>query len=195
MMDGSKSIDRDPGAHPSVDPYVALARTAVESFVSEGRIIEVPDWAPDEMLGRRAGAFVSLHLHGELRGCIGTIAPVQDNLAAEIIRNGILAATEDPRFPPVAPGELDHLSYSVDVLDPPTPVESPDELDVRRYGVVVSKGFRRGLLLPNLEGVDSVGMQLAIAKRKAGIDPYDEDVAIQRFEVVRHERGGEPNVG
>lgn len=177
------------------DPCVALARLSVETFVATGRVAEVPSWAPEELLRRRAGAFVSLHERGELRGCIGTIGPVQGNLAQEIVRNGVLAASEDPRFPPVSPAELDFLSYSVDVLDAPEPVASPDQLDARRYGVIVSKGFRRGLLLPNLEGVDTVAMQLAIAKQKACIDPDERDVSIERFEVVRHERGGEARRG
>ena len=134
--------------------------------------------------------FVSLHEDGELRGCIGTISPVTGSVADEIVRNGVAAASEDPRFPPVRPDELDALAYSVDVLFPPEPVDSPAELDPVRYGVIVAKGYRRGLLLPNLEGVDTVEQQLSIAKRKAGIDPADDDVRLERFEVVRHDRGG-----
>ena len=111
------------------------------------------------------------------------------------MRNGVAAASEDPRFPPVRPDELDALSYSVDVLFTPMPVESIDQLDPARYGVIVTKGWKRGLLLPNLDGVDSAQQQVDIAKRKAGIDLFDDDVELERFEVVRHERGGEPRRG
>ncbi|WP_080803645.1 AmmeMemoRadiSam system protein A [Arabiibacter massiliensis] len=175
----------------AVDPYVALARASVEGFVRTGRPIDRPAGLPPELMDERAGVFVSLHEGGDLRGCIGTIAPVTGCVADEIIRNGVAAASEDPRFPPVRERELDALSYSVDVLRPPMPVGSPEELDPARFGVIVTKGWRRGLLLPNLEGVDDVADQLAIAKRKAGIDPADDDVELERFEVVRHARGGE----
>ena len=135
--------------------------------------------------------FVSLHKYGELRGCIGTISPVQESIADEIIANGISACSRDPRFSRVRADELDALSYSVDVLGEAEPIESTAQLDPKRYGVIVTKGYRRGLLLPDLEGVDSVEYQVAIAKQKAGIDPRDTNVALERFEVVRHDRGGE----
>lgn len=139
----------------------------------------------DELLHTRAGAFVSLKIAGELRGCIGTIAAVQASLAEEIIHNAISSSTQDPRFPPVTIEELDKLEYSVDVLGAAEKIESPSQLDVKRYGVIVTKGYRRGLLLPNLEGVDTVEMQLAIAARKGGID-LSENPELERFEVVRH---------
>ncbi len=178
-----------------VDPIVALARASVERFVTTGMMLEVPKDAPLELLRRRAGAFVSLHERGELRGCIGTIGPTQPDLAREIIRNGVLAASEDPRFPPVASDELDYLEYSVDVLEEPEPAAGLDDLDVREYGVIVSKGWRRGLLLPNLEGVDTVEQQVAIAKRKAGIGWDERDIELERFRVERHARGGEARRG
>ena len=134
---------------------------------------------------------MSLHKHGQLRGCIVTIAPVRKSLAEEVIRNGVAAATEDPRFAPVRPEELPFLEYSVDVLGEPEPVDNLEELDPTRYGVIVTRGHRRGLLLPDLEGVDTVFDQIAIAKQKAGIRP-DEQVHLERFEVVRHTAGGEP---
>ena len=168
------------------DPYVQLARRTIEAFVQGGHRLPLPDELPAEMLQRRAGAFVSLHAHGQLRGCIGTIGPVQENIAQEIRHNAIAAATEDPRFMPVQPDELHDLEYSVDVLGPMEPVASPAELDVKRYGVLVSKGSRHGLLLPALEGVDTVEQQLDIARRKAGIYPEETGVTLQRFEVVRH---------
>lgn len=175
---------------PEVDPLVALARLSVESIVGTGEVLAVPEGLPDDMVGRRAGAFVSLHEFGNLRGCIGTIAPARHSLAEEIIMNGVAAATEDPRFAPVRPAELDHLSYSVDVLGEPEPVDSLEQLDPARYGVIVTRGFKRGLLLPDLEGVDTVMDQIAIAKQKAGIAP-NEDAKLERFEVVRHTLGGD----
>lgn len=191
------AADAENGAadEAAVDPYVALARASVEGFVRTGSPIALPDGLPPELADERAGVFVSLHEHGDLRGCIGTIAPVTGSVAAEIVRNGVAAASEDPRFPPVRPDELDALSYSVDVLLTPMPIDSIDELDPARYGVIVTKGWKRGLLLPNLEGVDSAQQQVDIAKRKAGIDPFDDDVELERFEVVRHVRGGEARHG
>lgn len=179
------------GAEQDVDPYVALARASVEGFVRTGRPIPRPDGLADELLTERAGVFVSLHEGGELRGCIGTIGPTEPCVADEIIQNGVSACSRDPRFPAVRPEELDFLEYSVDVLFPAEPVEDESELDPARYGVIVSKGWRRGLLLPNLEGVDTVAQQVGIAKRKAGIGLGETGVQLERFEVVRHNRGGE----
>ena len=147
--------------------------------------MEVPEGLPEEMLKNRAGTFVSLKEGGRLRGCIGTIQGVQTCIAREIIENAISAGVHDPRFPPVMEEELGNLTYSVDVLEEPEEIDSPKFLDVKRYGVIVSKGFRRGLLLPNLEGVDTVEEQIAIARQKAGIRE-DEEVKLERFEVVRH---------
>ncbi|HAM15499.1 MAG TPA: extradiol ring-cleavage dioxygenase [Eggerthellaceae bacterium] len=177
------------------DPHIALARLSVETFVTTGAQAKLPDDVPNTLLSRRAGVFVSLHEHGELRGCIGTIGPTEPSIAEEVLRNGVLACSEDPRFPPVRPDELDFLDYSVDVLGEAVPIDTPAQLDPKRYGVIVTKGWKRGLLLPNLEGVDTVDYQLAIAKRKAGIDPADDDVQLERFEVVRHTRGGKPRKG
>ena len=167
------------------DPYVRLARHALESYIQSGKTAKAPPDLPADMTARRAGVFVSLKKHGELRGCIGTIAPGSDNIAAEICRNAVSAAAEDPRFDPVRPDELDQLVYSVDVLDAPEPIDSPDMLDVSRYGVIVTSGRKRGLLLPNLDGVDTVARQVDIAKQKAGIKP-GESYQLERFEVTRH---------
>lgn len=183
------------------DPYVALARASVETYIKTGRALKLSDYQkqvgrlygkdanmlPEEMLSQQAGVFVSIHEWGELRGCIGTIAPTTNCIAEEIIQNGISASTRDPRFPAIEEYELDQLEISVDVLSEAEPVSSLEELDVKRYGVIVTKGFRRGLLLPNLEGVDSVEDQVAIAKQKAGIRVDDRDVELERFEVIRHE--------
>ena len=179
-------------AESAVDPHIALARHSVETFVKTGRPADMPEDVPAELTARRAGVFVSLHEHGQLRGCIGTISATCSSIAEEIVQNGISACSRDPRFDPVSVDELDYLDYSVDVLGDAERISSPDELDPRRYGVIVTKGWKRGLLLPNLDGVDTVDDQLRIAKMKAGIDPYDERVELERFEVVRHTRGGEP---
>lgn len=178
-------------AEDAVDPYVALARASVEHFVRTGTELPLPERLPADMISQRAGAFVSLHERGDLRGCIGTIGPVTESVAHEVVRNGIAACSQDPRFPAVMPDELDTLSYSVDVLAPPESVASPAELDTRRFGVIVTQGRKRGLLLPNLDGIDTVEQQLSIAKQKAGISPFDDDVQLERFEVVRHDKGGE----
>lgn len=171
--------------HQNCDPWVRLAWQSVESYVLNSRVMAIPNDLPDALLHRRAGAFVSIHKQGRLRGCIGTISPTRDSLAEEIIRNAVSAAVHDPRFAPVRPDELPLLEIKVDVLDEPEDIQSESELDVKRYGVIVSKGGRRGLLLPDLDGVDTVEQQVAIAKQKAGIGAK-EKVSLQRFEVVRH---------
>lgn len=165
-------------------PVVKLARETIERFVREGRIIGPPRVLTPEMK-EKAGVFVSLHKKGALRGCIGTIQPTQRNVALEIIHNAISAATQDPRFPPVRASELDDLEISVDILQPPEPIQSIGELDPRRYGVIVESGWRRGLLLPDLDGVDTAEYQVEIARRKAGIGPH-ERVQLYRFEVKRY---------
>ncbi len=167
------------------DAYVRLARAAAEEFVKNGRVLKVPEWVPQELLERKAGAFVSIHKFGGLRGCIGTIAPTRDNLAEEIIRNAISAVSQDNRFEPVKEDELKWLDINVDVLSAPEKISSQDELDVKRYGVIVQSGYKRGLLLPDLEGVDTVEQQVDIARRKGGIAPGSK-VELYRFEVVRH---------
>ncbi|MFY9133731.1 MAG: AmmeMemoRadiSam system protein A, partial [Bacillota bacterium] len=132
------------------------------------------------------GVFCTLHKRGQLRGCIGTTEPTRRNIAEEIIFNAIAAAVRDPRFEPVAPHELDDIVYSVDVLSPPEPVSGPEELDPQRYGVIVRNGGRVGLLLPNLEGINTVEEQISIARRKAGIG-LNAPVELERFEVTRYE--------
>lgn len=167
------------------DPYVRLARYTIETFVGTGRLPEVPRGLPEELYHTRAGAFVSLKEDGRLRGCIGTIQAVRGSLAEEIMHNAVSACSEDPRFSPVEAREVERLTISVDVLGETEKVSSPDELDVARYGVIVTRGARRGLLLPNLEGVDTVEQQIEIAKQKAGIKAH-ESVGLERFEVMRH---------
>nr|MCR5451127.1 AmmeMemoRadiSam system protein A [Lachnospiraceae bacterium] len=169
----------------SEDEYVNLARQVIESYILKRKIIDLPQDLPEEMLQKRAGVFVSIHKYGRLRGCIGTFLPTQDSIASEIIQNAINASTEDPRFDPVSIDELEWLEINVDVLSAPEDIDSKDELDVKKYGVIVSSGAKRGLLLPDLEGVDSVEDQIDIAMQKAGILP-GEKISLKRFEVIRH---------
>lgn len=167
------------------DAFVKLARASVESWVRDRRVLPLPADLPAELRARRAGAFVSIHKNGQLRGCIGTISAAEDCLGQEIIQNAVSASSRDPRFSPITPDELKYLEISVDVLGDAEPIDSPDKLDAKRYGVIVTRGRKRGLLLPDLDGVDTVEEQIRIAKKKAGIRE-DEDCSLERFEVVRH---------
>ena len=167
------------------DAYVQLARQSLERYILRRERIPVPEDLPEEMLHTRAGAFVSIHKNGALRGCIGTIGPTTDCVAREIINNAISASTNDPRFPAIRPDELPFLEINVDVLGEPEDIDSKDQLDVKKYGVIVSSVGKRGLLLPDLEGVDTVDQQIEIARQKAGIHRF-ETMKLQRFEVIRH---------
>ena len=171
------------------DMYVSLARRTIETYITSGKIISVPKDLPKEMLKTKAGAFVSIHKNGDLRGCIGTITATKGSVAEEVISNAVSASTRDPRFPAITADELGDLEINVDVLGEPEQIYSTDMLDVKRYGVIVSSGYRRGLLLPDLEGVDTVGQQIAIAMRKGGIT-YDDEITLHRFEVIRHTQEG-----
>jgi len=167
-------------------PLAALARRTIEEYVKNGRAIGPPP--PKEMIPemkKKAGVFVSLKKKGQLRGCIGTFLAGTENVAQETIKNAIAASTQDPRFPPVGPKELKDLDISVDVLSEPEPVESQEGLDPKTYGVIVESGWKRGLLLPDLEGVDTVSQQLSIAMAKAGIHP-GEPIKVYRFKVDRY---------
>ncbi|MCL2168979.1 MAG: AmmeMemoRadiSam system protein A [Defluviitaleaceae bacterium] len=168
------------------NPYVALARSSLEHYVQTGQMLPIPSELPKEMLENQAGAFVSLHKHGHLRGCIGTIAKATPSIAHEVVKNAVSAGAHDPRFEPTALAELPFLTYKVDILAEPEIIESIDQLDVKRYGVIVSSGNKRGLLLPNLDGIDTVEEQVAIAKNKAGIKA-GAPCTLERFEVIRHE--------
>lgn len=168
------------------DPWVKLARLSLETYVGTGRRLErLPKDLPQALTGQTAGAFVSIHKDGRLRGCIGTIFPAQLNLAWEITENSVAAGTRDPRFPPVRTEELEDLEYSVDVMGHPELINSLEQLDPKQYGIIVTCDRRRGLLLPDLEGVDTVEQQLEIALQKGSIQP-SEPYQIERFQVVRH---------
>jgi AmmeMemoRadiSam system protein A len=163
-------------------PVVELAKETVENYVREGETPKPKELTPE--MREQAGVFVSLHKHGQLRGCIGTFEPKEKNVAEEIVANAISSSTRDPRFSPVTASELDDLEYSVDILTKPEPVTDISQLDHRRYGVIVESGGKKGLLLPDLEGVDSVEEQIAICRLKAGISA-GEPVKLYRFQVRR----------
>jgi len=168
---------------PEESEIVRLARQVIEAHVSESAAIHSPR-LENGTYPERAGAFVSLHRGGSLRGCIGTILPTHPTLAEEVVANAIQAASKDPRFPPVSAGELSDLDISVDVLHAPESC-TIEELDPKNYGVIASSGWRRGLLLPDLEGVDDVQTQVEIAMRKAGIR-LGEPCDLERFRVDRY---------
>ncbi|MBR1524488.1 MAG: AmmeMemoRadiSam system protein A [Lachnospiraceae bacterium] len=184
-MNGRKENTTDEReASDAMDAYVKLARDTIYSHVKGEKLPEFTG-LPEEMLNTRAGAFVSVHEFGMLRGCIGTISATCDNVAEEIRENAVSAVSRDPRFSPVRKDELDNLEINVDILGDAEPISSYAELDVKKYGVIVTNGMRRGLLLPDLDGVDTVEQQVDIARQKAGIDP-SEEISLERFEVVRH---------
>lgn len=163
---------------------VRIARQAIEELVKYRKVIECPAEIPD-YLGKKAGVFVSLKKEGDLRGCIGTIQATRENIGEEIIQNAISAATRDYRFRPVSEEELPELVYSVDILGSPEPVEDQSTLNTDEYGIIVEDGKKRGLLLPRIEGINSVEEQVVIAKRKAGI-PENKEVKLYRFTVERY---------
>ena len=165
-------------------PLVKLTKESVEKYVDTGKVIGPPSDPVPEMK-EKAGVFICIKKKGELRGCIGTFQPTTENIATEIIHNSVNAATQDPRFPPVEPDELEELEYTVDVLTEPEKVEDKSELDPEKYGIIVKSGQRKGLLLPDLEGVNTVDEQINIASVKAGIYA-DENIDLYRFEVKRY---------
>jgi AmmeMemoRadiSam system protein A len=164
---------------------VALAKEAVELYIRTGDILTLPEHDLPEVFTQQAGVFVCLKVKGMLRGCIGTFQPAEPDVAHEVVRNAISAASCDPRFACVRDYELDNLEYSVDVLSPTEPIADKSMLDPKRYGVIVQAGGRRGLLLPDLEGVDTAEQQIGIAMQKAGI-ARGTPVKLSRFEVKRY---------
>lgn len=170
-----------------MDSYVKLAQNTIESYFSAGRVIAIPNGLPKEMLGQRAGVFVTLYKNGKLRGCIGTISPTAKNIALEIIQNAISSAFEDSRFEPLQLNELKDLTYSVDVLNPPVRIKDKSELDIKKYGIICQSGNKSGVLLPDVEGIHSIEEQLEIACQKAEINPQKDKFDIYKFTVTRHE--------
>ncbi len=169
----------------NADDYVKLAIDSVYSYIKDKKVLDINSISNDELINNKAGVFVSIHKFNELRGCIGTIYPMYDSIGEEIINNSISASTKDYRFDEVKEDELDYLDINVDVLMEPEKINSKNDLDIKKYGVIVSSGVKRGLLLPDIEGINSVDEQIEIAKRKASILD-DEDISLERFEVIRH---------
>ena len=190
-------------------PLISLAKTTVESFLKEGKIIYPPENFPKEFLTRRAGTFVTIENRGQLRGCIGTYLPTRESIAEEVIYNAIAAASEDYRFPAIALEELPDLSYTVYILNKPEPVRNVFELDPKEYGIIVKNSpitenneqnnkirekvtfdgkipYKTGLLLPDLEGIDTAEKQISIACEKARIDPKKEKISIYKFTVQKY---------
>ncbi|MDO8424755.1 MAG: AmmeMemoRadiSam system protein A [bacterium] len=172
-----------------MDSLVSLAQKAIEGFVENGKTIPVPNDFPKEFLEKKAGVFVTIEKKGELRGCIGTYVATRENIAEEVIRNAIASATQDDRFAKIAKEEVSHLSFTIYVLNPPEQVTSTQQLDPKKFGAIVMTTEKCGLLLPDLEGVETVEQQLNICCQKGGIDPLKEKIAIFKFEVQKY---GEP---
>jgi len=187
-----------------MNPYVLLAKQSIENYIREGKIISLPDGLPGEFLNRKTGTFVTIMKNGQLRGCIGTYLPAKENIAKEIISNAIAAATEDYRFGPVREEELPELSYIVYILNKPELVKDISELNPKKYGIIIKTmpiispngtdvvfnghlSYKSGLLLPDLEGVDTVEQQLSIACHKAGINPKEERIFIYKFTVEKYQ--------
>lgn len=180
----------------------SLAKSAIENYIREKKIISVPPNSPKEFLEQKTGTFVTIEKNGELRGCIGTYLPIRKNIAEEVIYNAIAAATEDYRFGPVGKEEFPYLSYTVYVLSEPELVKDISELDPKKYGIIVKTvpispsgnavfngDFipKTGLLLPDLEGIDTIEKQISIACKKGGIDPLREKILIYRFTVEKYQ--------
>jgi AmmeMemoRadiSam system protein A len=193
-MVASFQVDRQAETKPEVKdgkdeevstlhPLIAVAKGTVESFIKNNVVPTAKADTPE--LQEQAGVFVSIKKQGELRGCIGTYEPTKSNVAEEIISSAMGAATRDPRFLPITPNELADLEYSIDVLSKPEPVNNTEELDPKKYGIIVEGSGRKGLLLPNLETVDTVEEQIEIARSKAQLSP-DDDIKLYRFEVKRY---------
>lgn len=169
---------------------VELARKTVEEYIKSGTVLTVPLDLPSELISRKAGVFVTIEEKGDLRGCIGTYLPCYENIAAETIQNAAAAASQDYRFDPIDISELPYLKYTVSILNRPEPIRNLEELDPKIYGVIIKSpkgnGEKIGLLLPDLEGVDKVEDQLAIACQKAGIDPNKEQISVYKFTVEKY---------
>ena len=167
------------------DEYVQLAIKTIYEYIKNNKIIEVPNNINNELKNNQRGVFVSIHKFNRLRGCIGTIYPITNSIANEIINNAISASTKDERFSPIKDDELDYLDIKVDVLMEPELIKSKEELNIKKYGVIVTSGYKKGLLLPDLDGIDTIDQQIEIAKRKGNIED-NEDIKLERFEVIRH---------
>jgi len=168
-----------------MNPYCKLAKSATEYFIKTGKHLPAPKDVSNNLLDNKAGIFVSIHKGKELKGCVGTFLPTKPNIAQEIISSSI-SACQDSRFKPIQPSEFDSFSYEVYILDEPKPIKSFEELDPKKYGVLVRSKYKSGLLLPDLEGVDNIETQLGIACQKAGIDPNKEQFWVYKFSAKKY---------
>ena len=180
-----KYLKKEKARVVSIDEYVNLAKMTIKEYIKNNKIIEIPNDISKELLESKAGVFVTIHKFDKLRGCIGTFIPTKENIAEEIIKNSISAATQDPRFVPIKEEELDYLEIHVDILSIPENIESKEQLDPKKYGIIVKANYKTGLLLPDLDGIDTIEKQISIAKEKANIKD-DETIIIERFTVERH---------
>ncbi|MCR5692546.1 MAG: AmmeMemoRadiSam system protein A [Bacilli bacterium] len=168
------------------DLYVKWARQCIETYIKTKKLPPMEEILPDNFLKTKAGVFVTIHEHGELRGCLGSVKALKDNLGQEIAHNAVSAATCDSRFSPIKEEDFPYLKITVDVLSNPIPILSIMDLDVAKYGIIVENGDRKGVVLPGLSGIETPDQQIAVAKRKAGID-QGEEITLYRFEVKRHQ--------
>ncbi|GAH47876.1 unnamed protein product, partial [marine sediment metagenome] len=171
------------------NPYVSLAKSAVETYINKKKVIKVPDGLPKEMTSKKAGTFVTIKKNGDLRGCIGTYLPTKESIAEEIIQNAITAVTEDYRFGLVQKEELPYLAYSVYILEKPELVKDTKELNPKKYGIIIktlNHPLKSALLLPDLSGINTVEQQISVTCQKGGIDPSKEKTVIYKFKVKEY---------
>lgn len=171
------------------NPYISLAKSAVETYINERKVIKMLDGLPEKMISEKAGTFVTIKKNGNLRGCIGTYLSTKESIAEEIIQNAITAATEDYRFGPVQKEELSSLTYSVYILEKPELVKDIKELDPKKYGIIIktlNHPLKSALLLPGLEGINTVEQQISVTCQKGGIDSSKEKTVIYKFKVKEH---------
>ena len=171
------------------NPYISLAKSAVETYINKKEVIKVPDGLPEEMTSKKAGTFVTIKKNGDLKGCIGTYLPTKESVAEEIIQNAITVATEDYRFEPVQEQELPYLAYSVYILEKPELVKDVKELNPKKYGIIIktlNHPLKSALLLPDLDGIDTVEQQISVTCQKGGIDSSKEKTIIYKFKVKEH---------
>lgn len=170
-----------------MDKFVALAKQAIEEYVKNRKVIDAPEGLPEEFYSRKAGVFVTIRKDKELRGCVGTYLPTKKNISEEIIANAIAACSRERRFYPVSKSELPELSYEVSILSEPELIENISEHDPQKYGLIAwCTDGRCGLLLLDLDGVDSTDQQIFIACQKGGINPKKDSIQYFRFTVEKH---------
>lgn len=169
-----------------MDPYIQLAKNAVEFYVKKGRTFPIPEKLTKEMVTKQAGVFVTLYKKENLRGCIGTFLPTKENIAQEIIDNAISACSRDYRFNPISVKELADLRYEVSILSKPKSVQNRNTLNCKKHGIIVKSGHKIGLLLPDLDGINSVNQQIEIACQKANINQKREPIELYSFLVEKH---------